>query len=383
MIYLLWITSIVSLSICTLFNVKPTVYLLAVIVIMSIFAYLFDPILAWEQSGGSGMDGVRYYGIVDSFRTWGWNDEFFIGVPGSSVLLYFYSLFPNNHFMQLINFVIYMLIVMGTVYEIGKELSLANRNIVTGLFFAFLFTGFVSVINSIRYPMAVALFIFVLYLDVFRNHLWAKILYIVPVLTHPGSAMFVLIRFWARGNIAYSILLLMMLAIIFTISGYGIADILLSFSSFLSPDAVVLIGMADKASSYTSEAVYDIGLILRICIVLVSLLMLLISIHIIRIKYEIENKSLRLICNMGVIIPVFGMAALFTIEDSNISSRLVLSGFFAFYFSVIYLFLVKIYSQSKAKLFNINCVFWTFALYWFLIHAVKLDYKSLYHAFPW
>ena len=382
MLYIGWVVSIIVLGICTMFKINPKHYILALVSCMAIFAYMFDPILAWEDTGGSGMDGVRYYDMVDTFRTWGWNDTTYVGVPLSRALLYFYSLFPNNHFMQAINYVIYMSACLSIVYKIGKKIGADNSSIVTSMFFCFVFTEYLSIINAIRYPIAIGLVIIILYIDVIKSKWWGKFLYGIPVLMHPGSIMLIVIRFLAKWHVRYTCVFVSILLLVIDIIGIDLFDLMTRAVSFISPEAVVIIGVANKVSSYSSHIVYDVGLAIRVKFFIICIMMLLESVY---VKKIMDRKNLLVeFVNMGALVPFIAMLLFFLIDDSNAAVRLAGSGFSAFYFSIMYLYLMQMSkSNNRVNNFNIKFLYWNIAIGWFFIHALKIDYGYLYPAFPW
>ena len=208
-------------------------------------------------------------------------------------------------------------------------------------------------------------------------------MYLIPIFMHPGSIMLVMVRFMSSANIVHSCLGVILIVYFWDTLGNNILDMAVNIVSVFFPNVGVLVSLANKTTAYTSHVVFDVGTTVRLMIIIVSSVMFMISSYVLQKKIELAGMQCRLLYNMGILIPILSMLGLYMIEDSNISARLISSGFSGFYFSFVYLYLVKAYQNCTEKIKKLDYVYWSFSFCWLLVHVVKINYDLLYFAFPW
>lgn len=343
-IYFYFVISHIALWVAKWFKINMVIYMAIIMGAYSLVAFNFDPVLQQMNCGGEGVDLYRHFMSLDLIR-FGNSDELYIEAPFSALYLYgIATLFDNNHMLPLIStwifYIIYFYIVISYCKKIGAKYSIVKSVI----FISICFMVFFGVMNNIRYPIAMTMFMFVLYNEMLTRQI-GKLWYILPVLMHPGIIFLVIIRALAQNKMKYSITIGSIASLMILLDFDNIIQIMISFLSFVPDLQYLIIKTTIKMYSYSSGDEYAVPLLFRatslyVFFVFVILLML-------ATNYQSElykNKLFMRMAKITILVVIVGEVTNYM--DGNFSDRII--GVLPFYVSMLCAdILVKIQEQAK------------------------------------
>lgn len=298
-------------------------YFLWMMAIFSIVAFIYDPFLQARISGTDGVDLCRHFDTLDMIRL-GLTDSVYIEAPLSALYLNLIAyLFDNNHFLPVISLWIYYGIYF---FVMNKFLSYTGVDEALKFFsigLCILCDVFFWSMDNIRYPIAIMLFSLVLYYDTVSKAKTVAILYILPILMHPGILILLSIRIMAKFKFIYSVILLSLLGIIMT--QYYESILMSAISVFASlPDIQSLfLAISMKSINYSTESVYDIPLIYRVLNIYITLC--LFFVYCLARNIGIDNNiQIKILCRMTlltVFLSTVGTVANFM--EGNFTARIL------------------------------------------------------------
>lgn len=231
---------------CYLANVDTNKFIKIFLLLIPIPVAFFDPIEA-DRYSGHYLDTVRMFAEMDALRRGGWD----VWTPyddllGSKIYIYFFALLGNNYIMPVVTcFLVYTIVMCASIRVIGLYKQ-KNKIALLSLISLILLINYLNVVTNIRYPLAVALFIFVLVLDVFeKKPQWlCLLLYIMIANLHSGILLLVGIRYIAKYKLRHSLVFLS----IFLFVVFSNIDQILNL--MLQNDSGLIYQMASKQAAY-------------------------------------------------------------------------------------------------------------------------------------
>ncbi|WP_024860107.1 hypothetical protein [Ruminococcus flavefaciens] len=179
-------------------------YVATAVILLSVIAYLFDPIKAWIENGNY-TDLYRFFQDMEAFRVYGWNGdrEYFSttynNLPLVKMFLYFISLLGNFRFLSLITCLIVYGFFGKLLCDIQCDEMRDARFASTGMFMFIAMENFKVAITNIRMPIGMTLFCLILYYDMVKKKspLICFACYFALLTIHSVFALFILIRLLA------------------------------------------------------------------------------------------------------------------------------------------------------------------------------------------
>lgn len=256
----LFIFNYIGFVILSWSKIPIKIYLCWIIGIFSIIAFLFNPYLTPYD----GVDLVRHFDSLDYIRLNN-SENLYIEAPLSALYINIIAdTFENNHFLPLISVWIFYGISFLSLFKFLNHSNVDDtikRFSISIFLCLFVFFG---AMNNIRYPIATAMFMFVLFYDVVKRSSKAKFFYLIPVCMHPGIIFAVIIRVLAEIKIKYVLFALLFLCLaVDNFFEYFIINLASLFSAYPSIQAQ-LIGVAIKFIRYSQESVYKVPMIYRV-----------------------------------------------------------------------------------------------------------------------
>ncbi len=326
LMYILLVLGVLILLILPFSKCNLKFYILLVAAFFSFFGFLYDPFAQLDAvKVGSGVDLVRYFNELENFRFFGADYEGYLSQPLSRYYLLFFSQFDSNSFLPGVTAFFIYGINLFLIYKIGQMFHYSNSIISVGLIVFIAFNDYFSTINLIRYPMAMTLFFLILYWDMFCSIKITRLLYIIPILFHPGMVLMVLVRFVSLGNVKQSIILGLGACILFFFGFDSFFDSLISATDSLLGTSIFAAGLQAKTLSYTTDIVYQVPLLTLFVSVFITLILPFFTITLIGInkKWIVNNKQFII---MGCFLVGLSMFFLVTnISTGNMTTRISLA----------------------------------------------------------
>lgn len=302
-------------------KIPVKIYMIWIIAVFSIVAFLYDPLLQARICGGEGVDLCRHFDSLDLIRL-GVDKGIYMDAPLS--VLYFRiiaCIFEENNFLPLISVLIYYGGVFFTFNKFFKVLKL-NGSIQRFVICMFLICGvFFGIMNNIRYPLAINMFFGGLYFDTVRRYRVSVFLYGLSALMHPGIIMLIIVRCISFIKLKYNIILFVILS--FTLGYLGsFFSMLISLLSPLPELQVLLSAISMKFINYSSNIVYDVPFAFRL--LTIYALCLLIFGYILNKHYGKYHDDFRYIYRMSMLVILLSIWGILTnYMDGNFSSRIM------------------------------------------------------------
>ena len=188
------------------FNIPAKYYLSSFAFVLSLLAYGYDPLRAYYEYG-IYTDLFRIFNDIDMFRLYGDGYVAYMAAPLSRLYVSLFALFPENSLIAAVSALLFYGISFTILYRIGRAENADEKAIAAAGFLLVAITNYSVVIGNIRYPIATAIFVGLLYLDVHRHSIKAKMLYLFLPLFHPGSIIYLLMRSFSNIDIIFSVLI--------------------------------------------------------------------------------------------------------------------------------------------------------------------------------
>lgn len=293
-------------------RIPIVVYIVWIEAVFAITAFLFSPL-----NTTTATDLARIFYELDLYRA-GLGDNLYIEAPLSSLYLHLVAyMFSNNHFLPVISVIVSYTLCFLTLLKILKYFSIDNKS-VKRFAISILICGvaFFGIMNNIRYSMAMMFYWWIFYYDVIKHFKYAKLLYILAILLHPGTSMMVIVRVISAMKTKYMFMIMSMIGAFF----YFLQDEFFSFLVDLFPVDSVLrdmaLGISVKALSYSISVMYDIPWTMKLADA--YLLFCLIICFILGKNYHIlllKNKIIENVITCMIILCLFGFTTNFMSGD--------------------------------------------------------------------
>lgn len=210
-------------------NINAKKYIFFIVSVLSILAYNYDPIYAYEKLGFYS-DLYRIFNDMDMFRYMG--DEYmgYMTAPLSRMYISFFVIFDDNSLLPFVTCIIYYGIYLFFIYKLGINNDIKNKYILVVIFFVVSITNYSVVIGNIRYSIATMIYVICLYYDLVKDKKIYCLGYIISILMHPGTFIYLLIRCLVKEQLKKSIVISVLLIILL-----NFIEEILSVLSILSP----------------------------------------------------------------------------------------------------------------------------------------------------
>ncbi len=147
-----------------------------------------------------GMDITRYYEYLDQIRYLPIT-EALKGISNqteiiTNIFFYLISQLNNNSLVVFFSSIIYYNILFYIIIDYCKIKELTNKQINMIIIYAMITIWIISNILGIRYAIAMVVFLLAIYLDIVKQkkNIIYKLLYIIPILIHSSTILFLIIR---------------------------------------------------------------------------------------------------------------------------------------------------------------------------------------------
>ena len=194
-------------------NINAKKYIFFIISVLSILAYNYDPIYAYEKLGFYS-DLYRIFNDVDMFRYMGNEYIGYMTAPLSRIYISFFAIFDNNSWLPFTTCIIYYGLYLFFIYKLGRDNRIKNRYILVVIFFVVAITNYSVIIGNIRYPIATVIYIVCLYYDLVKDKKIYCLGYVISILIHPGIFIYLLIRCLVKEKLKKSIAIAVVLIIL-------------------------------------------------------------------------------------------------------------------------------------------------------------------------
>lgn len=147
-----------------------------------------------------GMDITRYYEYLDQIRYLPIT-EALKGISNqteiiTNIFFYLISQLNNNSLVVFFSSIIYYNILFYIIIDYCKIKELTNKQINMIIIYAMITIWIIPNILGIRYAIAMVVFLLAIYLDIVKQkkNIIYKLLYIIPILIHSSTILFLIIR---------------------------------------------------------------------------------------------------------------------------------------------------------------------------------------------
>ncbi len=178
---------------------KKTLYILIVSLLLSILAYNFNPIRAYNR--GNYTDLYRFYKTMDSIRGLRFNNNVTIfkeynNIFVMKILIYIISNLNNNSLLPFISCFIFYFISGQFIRKICDRYNFSPQKMGLTYFMFICLFNYIMVISNIRCPIASAIFAYTIYYDLTTKHKNKIYLlgYLICCGIHPLFIIFLLFR---------------------------------------------------------------------------------------------------------------------------------------------------------------------------------------------
>ena len=181
---------------------------------------------------------------------------------------------------------------------------------------------FFSVMNNIRYPLAVAMFFLGLYYDVTKKYVLTIFLYCLAVFMHPGSIMLLIVRCISIIRLKFSIVFFPAMVLLIFIYFESIINVAVSLLSAFPELQVLLLAISMKAVHYSVDSIYDVPLIYRVLTMYMSCFLLFC--YMMNKYYGQYRQEFRSIYRMTIFVTLLSfLGSITNFMEGNFSGRLM------------------------------------------------------------
>ena len=319
---LFFILNYMSFIFATWTKVPIKLYMLWIVAIFSIVAFLYDPFMQARLSGDMGVDLCRHFDKLDFIRL-GLDDGLYIEAPLAALYLQVIAyMFEDNSFLPLISVWIYYGLVFFTCNKFFHlfDLNVSLQRFAIGMIL--MSVVFFGVMNNIRYPLASAIFFLGLYYDVTKRYFITVFLYCLAVLMHPGITMLVIVRCISMIRLKISIVVFPVLVCIFFVYFESNISVAVSLLSSFPEVQVLLLAISMKAVHYSVDSIYDVPLIYRVLTMYISCFLLFC--YMVNKYYGQYRQEFRSIYRMTIFVTLLSfLGSITNFMEGNFSSRLM------------------------------------------------------------
>lgn len=368
--YILFALGTILLLIIPLLQCNLKFYIVFVAAFFAFFGFLYDPIAQWDAvKVGQGVDLVRYFDELENFRFFGDSYEGYMSQPLSRYYLMFFSNFNSNHWLPCITAFIIYLVNLILIYKIGKRNDYSMSVIAIGMITFIALNDYFSAIAAIRYPMAMTLFFLVLYWDLFCHIKFSKILYIIPILFHPGTSLLLLARIMSQGRLKYS-LFFGIACIAVLVSGFDwIFDYIINYT-----DSIFFTGLQAKTLSYTTGFVYQVPLLTMVVAIFLTLSLPFFTFVLMLINKEWAKQNRKFITMESFLVIMSAVFLVTNISTGNMTARI--AGAVSFFSGVLVMPIEYAFIKYYHK--NFNYKFFNTLLFGYIAVLIVIKYGKQY-----
>lgn len=303
-------------------NINIKLYMLWIILVFSVTAFLYDPFMQVSFSGGEGVDLCRHFESLDLIRL-GLDEGIYIEAPMSAVYLKVIAyLFDDNSFLPLISVLLNYGLVFFTFNKFFRLLKLNTSLQRCAICMILMCEVFFGIMNNIRYPFAITILFLGLYFDIVKNHMLSIFLYCLSVLMHPGVGMLLIVRCVSFIKLKYSIMCIAILTLVMSNYLETVLEVLISFFSPFPDFQVLLLAISLKGVTYSSGGIYTISLSFRLLTIYMSLFLLFC--YLVNRYCGQYREEFKYVYRMSILIPLLSVVGIVTnFMGAHFSGRLM------------------------------------------------------------
>lgn len=170
---------------------RMKLYFFIISLTFAIIAFFFVPDVSFDL--------YRHYGVIDTFRKYGWNFGVITGEFPSLIIangfFYLISFLPSNSFLPAITAFISYYALLNIIYKAAIKYNLNRKSMLLGAFFTVTTFNYLALMSGIRNWLAFSLFAYFLYIDLVENRrkVVCAIMYIALCFLH--SSVWILVAF--------------------------------------------------------------------------------------------------------------------------------------------------------------------------------------------
>lgn len=168
------------------------------------YCYLITCILlaliAFNIVPEKNLDLYRYFMHLDNVKVYGWSylstHDDFSSLPVWAVIIYIVSILKHNGFLSAICVFLAYWSVFRLIYKASIKFNLNRSSILLAIFCFISFFNFYAMAAGIRNKLAIAIFCYVLYVDLIecKNKYYCYIIYFLLGFLHPSIFALVILR---------------------------------------------------------------------------------------------------------------------------------------------------------------------------------------------
>lgn len=292
LMYWLLLLCYIMFFLCIFININAKKYIFFIVTILSILAYNYDPVYAYEKLGFYS-DLYRIFNDIDMFRYMG--DEYvgYMTAPLSRIYISFFSNFENNSWLPFTTCIIYYGLYLLFIYKLGIDNRIKNRYILVVIFFVVAITNYSVIIGNIRYPIATVIYIVCLYYDLVKDKKIYCLGYVISILIHPGIFIYLLIRCLVKEKLKKSIAIAVVLIILLNFTE-EILSVLAIFSPVFFGDILSKFLLYKDISNF-AEPTISVYIIYILIIVVMMILIYLVKQQLNKIENNDYNRLINIL----------------------------------------------------------------------------------------
>ena len=367
--YIFFILNYVAFVFVAWTKIPIKLYMMWIMTIFSMIAFLYDPFIQARLDGGAGLDLCRHFDSLDLIRL-GLDDGLYIEAPLSALYLKIIAhTFEDNNFLPLISIWIYYGLVFFTCNKFFHLLQL-NTSLQRFTICMILMCGvFFGVMNNIRYPLAIAIFFLGLYYDVTKKYIFTVLLYCLAALMHPGSIMLLIVRCISMIRLKFSI-------VFFTVMTFFIfIGVAVSLLSPFPEVQVLLLSISMKAVHYSVDSIYDVPLLYRVLTIYMSCF--LIFCYMVHKYYGQYRQEFRNIYRMTIFVTLLSfLGSITNFMEGNFASRLM--SIAPFFIALLVSDTLLCLSKENKNYMYVKILFFLLALPYICVYLFKVYPNWIY-----
>lgn len=294
LMYWLLLLCYIIFFLCMFININVKKYIFFIVSVLSILAYNYDPIYAYEKLGFYS-DLYRIFNDVDMFRYMGSEYIGYMTAPLSRMYISFFAIFDDNSLLPFVTCIIYYGIYLFFIYKLGINNDIKNKYILVVIFFVVSITNYSVIIGNIRYPIATMIYVICLYYDLVKDKKIYCLGYIISILMHPGTFIYLLIRCLVKEQLKKSIVISVLLIILLNFIE-EILSILAIFSPVFFGDILSKFLLYKDISNF-AEPTISIYIIYILIIAVISVLIYVVK----RQLYIMKNNKYNRLINLLIL----------------------------------------------------------------------------------
>lgn len=368
--YSFFILNYVAFVLAAWTKIPIKLYMMWIITIFSIVAFLYDPFMQARMFGGDGVDLCRHFDSLDLIRSGIMGEYYHVEAPLSALYIRIIAyMFEDNNFLPLINTWIYYGVVFFTCNKFFNLLKLSAPIRRFAICMILMCDVFFAVINNIRYPLAVTIFFIGLYYDVTKKYVRTIFLYCLAVLMHPGITLLLIVRCISIMKLKVSIMFFPVMVFFIFAAFESTMSILISLLSPLPELQVLLLAISMKAVHYSVDGVYEVPLLYRVLIIYMSCFLIFCSvINKYYGQYRHEFKYVYRMIVWVILLSIIGNITNFM--EGNFSGRLM--NMAPFFIALLVSDTLLCLSKENKNYIYVKLLFFLFSLPYICVYLFKI-----------